>query len=349
MQENKPYQENEIELVSVFSWLGKGIENVFKGIGIAITSTITFIILFLVFIQKNIFLLIGIVALGAALGWYLDQETQSSYTGEMIAQPNFDSNAQLISKVNYYQSLIEENNTTVLTKELGITSSQAESLTDVSITPFYNNNEMLESYDEFAKKSDSVAISNFDYSEYKSTMRPEDFEFYKITAAGKNPYSIEKILNKLGSIKETNAIESNKIAEQATAEYSLIILQQQMDQVSALIAGYQTAIAASALNPAAPRPEQIFVGNQRPDDTFKNLFDEKARLIVEISKARLEKFKLVNTINIISQRVSKGTTEKKHFIVKSMVIFFGLGLLIALIPLIWKFLKKYDEERVKTA
>ena len=344
MEQNKPqHEEKEVELVPIFVWIGRGISSFFNGIGRFFASLGHLFLLFLIFLQRNLLLVVGITILGGALGWYLNKQAKSSYTGEMIVQPNFNSNSQLISKVDYYQSLINESNTKQLGKELAITSEQASSLLSITIEPFYNKNELIESYDELARKSDSVAVSNLDYDEYANAYRKNDYQHYKIEASSKNPYAVNKLFSKLENLEETSAIAANKLAEQTSAEYNLLNFQNQQELVGNLILAYQNAIAANSANPSLSRPEQLFVGNQRPDDTYKNLFEERTLILKEVEKARAVKYQLTGTVNVLSKFVGKGTLKKNHFVLEGAALFFCLGILVAAIPNVWRFLKDYEE------
>ncbi|GAK92455.1 hypothetical protein JCM19298_2943 [Nonlabens ulvanivorans] len=46
----------------------------------------------------------------------------------------------------------------------------------------------------------------------------------------------------------------------------------------------------------------------------------------------------------MSQYIKKGVIEKKHYRLKGAFIGLGFGLLIALFPLVWRFLKNYEKE-----
>ena len=61
-------EEQEVDLVPVFVWIGNGIKNFFKGIGAFFKAIGHAIILFLVFLQRNIILIGAFLIAGLALG-----------------------------------------------------------------------------------------------------------------------------------------------------------------------------------------------------------------------------------------------------------------------------------------
>ena len=60
--------EQEVDLVPVFVWIGNGLKNVFYAIVSLLKAILHFLILFLIFIKKNIILLVVMAILGYFLG-----------------------------------------------------------------------------------------------------------------------------------------------------------------------------------------------------------------------------------------------------------------------------------------
>ena len=66
--------------------------------------------------------------------------------------------------------------------------------------------------------------------------------------------------------------------------------------------------------------------------------------LFNLETEREKKYGYENTVNIVSYYVKKGVIVNKHLTVTYAFVFFGLGLLIALIPLVFRFLNAYQKE-----
>lgn len=93
MNHSKFENDTDISLGSLFSLT----RNLFQGI-------LQNIICFIKFILKNIKLVIGIIVIGIAIGYFLDYNQGKTYRNEIIVAPKFNSVDYLYSAVNNYQS-----------------------------------------------------------------------------------------------------------------------------------------------------------------------------------------------------------------------------------------------------
>lgn len=120
MSTNTNHDQEEIDLGQLFGKIG----NFFSSITASIFNGI-------LFIQKNIILLIALFVLGAGLGYYLDSETKV-YNHEVIVSPNFGSVDYLYNKIDLINSRIKQRDTTFL-KSIGI--AEPKNISKVSIKP----------------------------------------------------------------------------------------------------------------------------------------------------------------------------------------------------------------------
>jgi hypothetical protein len=88
---------------------------VFKKIGEFYQLFIDKIFDFILFLKRNIIILIVLFVLGAGLGFYLDKDSKI-YDHEIIVLPNFGSTDFLYSKVNLLESKRKEKDTSFLNK-----------------------------------------------------------------------------------------------------------------------------------------------------------------------------------------------------------------------------------------
>ncbi len=120
MSTNTNHEQEEIDLGQLFGKIG----NFFSSITTSIFKGI-------LFVQKNIILLITLVVVGAGLGYYLDSETKV-YNHEVIVSPNFGSVDYLYNKINLINSRIQQRDTSFL-KSIGI--AEPKKVSKISIKP----------------------------------------------------------------------------------------------------------------------------------------------------------------------------------------------------------------------
>ncbi|MGJ8683030.1 MAG: hypothetical protein ACSHWW_00305 [Nonlabens sp.] len=342
--DNQPQnnQEQEVDLVPVFVWISNGFKGLFNGIGKAIKGLGHFLVLFLIFIQKNLIIVGLATVLGIAAGWYLNSQSGNQFTAQVLVKPNFKSTGQLISNVTYYQSLIEQEDFDKLGKELNISTDKAAKISSLDINPEFNDTELLEEYDKLARRSDTMALDNFTFEGFKAAKRDIDYEFQLIDISSTDRTVLEDVLENVIKVKENSIIKAERQALKETADFDLKAMSYQLSELDSLIAAYQTAIKSSDVK--GGNGTNLYLGDQKPSEALKNLFDQKRNILYNMSVVRKEKYSYDNTVNIASQFIKKGTIEKKHYRLKGALIGLGFGLLIALFPLVWRFLKNYEKE-----
>lgn len=334
-------EEQEVDLVPVFVWISNGIKNFFKGIAAFFKGIGHAIILFLVFLQRNIILIGVFVLIGLGLGFYLDSHVNKVYTAQLRVMPNFKSNAQLISNINFYNALAIEEDYERLSNELEISLIEAKEIKSLNIEPSFNDTELLEEYDLLARSSDTMALENFTFEGFKQAKREIDYEFYEIIAKSESRSVLEKALPKILNVKDNSGITAAKLASKETVEFNIQSSKYQLQELDSLIYSYQSMIRSTQNSTGNTN---LFVGDQKSSDILLNLFSQKQTLLKELETLREEKYAEANTVNIISNYVIKGSVKKKHIKLKVLILSFLLGIFIAFIPSVWKFLKTYPTQ-----
>lgn len=121
MSSNTPnYNDQEIDLRQVSQKMGRAYESflswIFRGI---------------LFVKRNLIVLIVLFLIGAGIGYYLDKNSKV-YDHEVIVKPNFGSAEYAYSKVNLIKAKLAENDTTFF-KSIGVLNFKI--LTDIEIEP----------------------------------------------------------------------------------------------------------------------------------------------------------------------------------------------------------------------
>ena len=342
MNENsEKHQEQEVDLIPVFTWIGNGFRNVGRGIGNFFSALGHFLVLFLIFIKNHIILLSALFLIGAGLGIYLDQQSKKTFTAEVRVRPYFDSNTQLISNIAFYNSLVLEENYSRLAKELKMSLGEVESINGFEIEADFNDTELLMEYDELARSADSVALVNYSFKGFKNSKRTIDYQYYNIAVTGTDRDVLEKVAVNAAMVKDNIAIQAERTASIENIDFEIEANKYQLTELDSIISSYQKAIHKAKAQETGVSTN-LYMGDRETSTSIKDLFDQKAKLIGQLNSARLKKNYYKNTINIVSSYVKKGAMEKPHYKIKLALAFFGLGLLIALVPVLWRFLNNYD-------
>lgn len=183
---NQEDQEIDLEQIS------KKVKSFFQGINESLFHFIQFFI-------KNGIIIAALFLIGVGLGWYLDQ-TNKSYSSEIIVSPNFGSTDYLYSKVDLLTSKVKENDAVFL-KSIGLNNPldikkiKIEPIVD--IYRFINNNEQnLDLLKLMAEDSDLKTV-------VKETATSKNYSFHTITyttsADRDSKTNIQAILNYLNN------------------------------------------------------------------------------------------------------------------------------------------------------
>ena len=244
--------------------------------------------------------------------------------------------------MTYYQSLVEEQDFDKLAKELNTSPEKAAKISSFEIRPEFNDIELLQEYDELARSSDTMALENFTFEGFKAAKRDMDYQFQLVQVTSQDRGILENVIGNIIEVKENSIIKAERQALKETAGFDLKAMSYQLSELDSLIVAYQTAIKSSDVKGGTGT--NLYLGDQKPSEALKNLFNQKRRLLDDTSEIRKDKYSFDKAINVVSQYIKKGSIEKKHYRLKGALIGFGFGLLIALFPLVWRFLKKYEKE-----
>jgi hypothetical protein len=339
-QKEYQQQEQEVDLVPVFVWIGNGFKNLFRGIGKVLGAIAHFFVLFLIFIKKNIIFLAIMVVVGFAIGFYLDQRKSEIFTSVVRVEPNFGSAAQIISNVEFYNSLVSQEDYERLGRELDITIEEAQAVKGFDVEADFSNNELLREYDALARTSDSVAVSIMNFEEFKDAKREIDYETYVVEVYAEDKTVAEKTAEKAVKVKELSAILASKKAAQRTAKFNIRNMENQLSELDSLVSSYQKAIVSSTQSQSAAT--NLYLSDQKPSEVLQQLFEQKKKILDDLRSERLQLYSYDNTVNVAAAYTKKGTVKSPHYKFKLGLVFLGLGLLIALIPVLFRWLNDYE-------
>lgn len=154
------------------SFISKNTARLFGNIGLSFFR-------FLQFLLKNKFWLLGLIVVGAVLGYFLDQSRSNKFKHEIIVVPNFSSNTYLYNKIAEMRF-----------KDSPISSVEIEPVMDIYqfITERWSNLEIAKYLSE----------NNIQFNKYKPNSEIEKFyRYHLMTVYTQGPDNGGKIIDSL--------------------------------------------------------------------------------------------------------------------------------------------------------
>lgn len=287
----------------------------------------SFLRLFL-YLKKNALILLGLIVVGAAIGYGLNQIGEKKIKTEVIVKPQLESKNYLYDVITEIQANIKAKNFEFF-KNIGITTDRLRDFR-VTISPVENNAENStddSKYLELLQNFEATgAISDIIRAELKNktTFNQRLTFYYKDQQQG--VVFAEKIVEYIN----TNAyfdtlIETHRVNAQNRIDGNKILLRQADD----LITGYSKNLSKQG---ASIGNERIVVDNQEPID-ISRLFSIKSELMSEIEAKQVELQQRTDPIKVINfgnpQEVSKPFFGKN--IVLIPIVLLGLYFLASIL------------------
>ncbi|WP_299244473.1 hypothetical protein [uncultured Aquimarina sp.] len=346
-------QENsseEIDLGQLFKLIGDGFNKLFRFIGDIFKGLFHLLILFLQFIRKHFlkFAIAGFVGLG--IGWYWDYISEDVYRSSMIVEPNFNSAQQLYNNIEFYNELAEEEAYQTLASSLKISDKEAETITEIEIQSFTDDNQKLKYFSDFVSTLDSVSRFNLSYETYLENFNNINSRFHKIELKSKNPEVAKKCQNAIvRSIENNNYFNIQKKTNELNLKISDSVTRKQLVEVDSLRVFYQKLKLIEIKKPESSGGTSINLSseNQNLDRSEIALLNEAKILNTEIVKLNQQKADSENIINVISDFPDKGALVNDFFFQKKVLLplaFILLVFLLLILISINKYLIQYEKK-----
>ena len=314
-----PPPSDEIDLGQLFQMIGKGFNRIFR----------SFLRLFL-YLKKNALILFGLMILGGAIGFGLNQIVDKKMKTEVIVKPNMDSRNYLYEVVDEIQSKIRAKDT-LFFMDLGISVENLKGfeVTVESLGDTRKNVEQGTEYFELLKgfEGSSEAISDIVRAEIlsKSTLINHKITFYFLNPGIGQDYA-KKLMGYINSNEYfTELVEVNMVNANERIKQNLELI----NQVDGLIASYADKLAEKD-NLATSGTISIDT-----DEKFdvKGLFELKNKLLKDIEIKKVELKTGTEAVKVINfgrpQQIAKPLFRKN--IVLFPVIMIGIFFLFSII------------------
>lgn len=326
--------------------LGRGIQKVFEFIGSVLLFCFNLVLKFLVFIRLHFKKLAIAALIGATVGsvyqyGFKDRVFESS----MTVQPNFGSAVQLYKNIEYYQSLIEQEDLDRLASSLGISREEAQSLTEIEVEPYSNESQKVLSYKEFMASLDSTTVDLVDFNAYSKALPVESFKYHVVRVRSKDKTIFSRIEEPLiNSVTENSYYVkvkatslNNLLAQKKALERSVV----ELDSLRNL---YNKVLLAESTRESSGT--SIYMSELGKSTKEIEVFEtsvELNRLLSEINGELTEKKDVINVVSSFSSIGMEVRGWFRNHAMLGLLAGFILTLMVLLLIELNKILKKHAE------
>lgn len=157
----------EIDLIVLFDYIGKKIDNffgLFKSLFLFLYSTIIYAAKAVI---DNIKVVSIVMVASAIIGYVAQVAKPKVYDSSMLVRTYFDAKYQLATNLKYYNALLQDKDYKTFSEIFEINDEAAPTILkfEMSVGPETENDRIIE-YDEFLKSIDSTRASEISFEEF---------------------------------------------------------------------------------------------------------------------------------------------------------------------------------------
>lgn len=347
---DQPVQQNnsdEIDLGQLFQMIGRGFQKFFNFIASIFKGIFHLIMLFLLFVQKNIVVIGAALIIGGVGGFVLDSITPEKYISRMVVEPNFNSVQQLYNNIAFYNDLAKAQDSVALATALNITEHEAASIKEIFTDSYSDENQKIKIFDQFIKELDTTTIKAIDYENYLQNFNSMDARFHQISLISTDNRVAKKaqpaIIN---SISVNEYFKLQKRINDENLKLQEEIYKNQLAEIDSLQSLYRTVLVKEADKPMQGTSINLAEGGESKGRELalvqeKDVLKEK---LVELNEERANKSTIINVISDFPTRgvELKGIWNSYKFKLPVFLLILVLGAL-ALLELN-RYLKTYNQK-----
>ena len=291
--------EEEVDLGSLFKIIGKGFQNLFNFIGNIFKGIFHFFISILIFLKDNI-VKIGIAAfIGFAIGVFIQVKSADKYESQMLVQPNFKSANQLYNNISYYNDLVKQKDTANIQKTFKIDKETAASLKKFTIEPIINENDIINSYNDFILDVDTTTVKSYNFEDFKASFSLLDYKIHKINVVSEK----NDVFDKLDEVILSSIIKNkyfNRVKELTNENLNRTdsLLRTNLAQIDSLRVVYTKVMLEEAKKQNSGT--SIDLGGKMRTTKELELFETNRKIneeLEDIVKDKSEKYEVINVIS----------------------------------------------------
>ena len=347
---DQPVNQNssdEIDLGQLFQMIGRGFQKLFNFIGSIFRGIFHIVMLFLLFVQKNLIIIAAAIIIGGVGGFIADNILPEKYVSRMVVEPNFNSVQQLYNNISFYNDLAKAQDSVALATALNITEHEAATIKEIFADSYSDENQKIKLFDEFIRELDTTTVKAIDYENYLDNFNSMDARFHQISMISTDNRVAKKsqpaIIN---SISVNEYFKLQKKINDENLDLQEEIYKDQLTEIDSLQSLYRTVLVKEADKPMQGTSINMAeTGESRSRELA--LVQEKDVLkerLVELNRERANKSTIINIISDFPTRgvEQKGVLNSYKFILPLALLGLVFGVL-ALLELN-KYLKTYRED-----
>lgn len=309
---NNSSASDEIDLGQLLHLIKKG----FQGFG-------NFILRIFIYLRKNILKLIGLVVLGVAISYGLNQIISKNLKTDVIVRPNFDSK-------NYLYDVVDE-----ISANIGAKNEFFFSTIDVSVKDIEGFKIEVEAIEEEDVKTDEGILNDMKYLEVLENFKDESFVIdilrselseksvidHKITFIYKDAIKGSSIAKKLISYINTNKyFDDLKLIYLDNAKSRIEKNSQLIAQVDTLVSNYSKALLSEKQKPGSG----VVYMEKENALNVPALLIMKDELLKEIEVKKLEVAQQTGVLSILNfgktQEIKKTFFNQTYFFIPTLLL-----------------------------
>lgn len=346
--ETTPKPTKEIDLGELFTVIGNIFSKLFGFIKSILLVIFNLLIKFLIMIRVHIVKFVIVGFLSVVIGWFIDSRQSPVYSSTMTINANYGSARQLYSNIRYYNNLAGERDSIKLSEIFGINPSDANNIRGFFIEPSVTENDMLKSYNDFMKASDTTLIKNYiNYGKFKSSIDPLDYTKHRIVIASLK----QGIFNELQKELVTHNIENSYIKKSKDVRLRNIeeeknILRSRLVTIDTLRNVYNKSILSEARKTSSAQTNiQMSASTVKTNEIELFALDEKiSKEILKLNEQKEFGEEIIEVLNDFSPG-SEIKSFFDSFLFKIPVITLTLLLLFILLRELNSYLNRYNENK----
>ena len=228
------------DLERLFNRVLKLVANVFGAIFRGIRT-------FVLFSAKKFVPLFIILAIGMCAGYFSMQVFPRNYASNMVIKMNVDALAQLSADIQYFESLIQKEQTDKLSEVLQISKEEAISLTEIKVLPFSTYMEKVDLINSLYKNLDTATYKHLDFDKLLTDEDPTLSQKFVITVYSTDQKLFSKLEKPLTNFLErVSELQQLRLRQKKSLESKRVVYLKEMESLDTLKGVFNRALLERA-------------------------------------------------------------------------------------------------------
>lgn len=240
----------EVDLGVLF----KAISNMFKALFSSIASV--FLTMYRLFIYSckilidNYKIILPIIIVSFLIGVFKESKSEPLFSSKMLVKTFFESKYQLIDNLNYYNSLINNEDFKELKTVFDIDEDDLKSLVSFSIEPgLESRNDLLKYYDRYVKEIDTSMTSLISFDEFIKNRELVSGNLFEISVVSKKTDVFKKLEKGLSISFENDYSRQVKKKRDSVISITKTSIKEQVEQINVLKETYINVLEQESKSP----------------------------------------------------------------------------------------------------